>query len=168
MDGASCIPGHRRTSRMDGMNTSQVQQVQKREARSKGMENGDRKDVPSTVPITGTMDRTRFSQLSSSIHFWAHKPALSWLLDSCNISSSSQCHLSLGTNVPLRKSPCSYKPRSHLLFHDGSGREAQGLVSQGSCSVSQGRLLLQRTKFNKHAISREVISDANVPVRAIT
>lgn len=59
---------------MDGMNTSQVQQVQKREARGKGMENADRKAGPSTAPITGTMDRTRFSQLSSSIHFWAHKP----------------------------------------------------------------------------------------------
>lgn len=98
----------------------------------------------------------------------AHKPALSLLLDSCDVSSSSHCHVSLRTNVLLRKSPHSYKPRAHLLFHDGGGRGAQGLVSQGSCSVSQGRLLLQRAKFNKHAISREVISDASVPVRAIT
>lgn len=143
MDGASCIPGHCRTSRMDGMNVSQVQQVQKREARGKGMENADRKAGPSTAPITGTMDRTRFSQLSSSTHFWAHKPALSWLLDSCDVSSSSHCHMSLGTNVLLRKSPYSYKSRSHLPFHDGGGRGAQGLVSQGSCSVSQGRLLLR-------------------------
>lgn len=70
-------------------------------ARGKGVENGREVGSLSTFlkcrlhswSTTGTMDRASFSQMSNSIHFWAHKPALSLLLDSYEVSSISHCYV---------------------------------------------------------------------------